>query len=101
MREREDLETTGIGDERPALTAHEGMQPTRCLDDVWPGMHHQVICVGKLQLDATSFSLAIAHTLERTIRSNWHESRCIYDTMRRVYATDSCLRHGMAYIESM
>ena len=74
---REDLETTRIGENR-AVPARERVQPAELLDHVLAGAEMQVVGVAEDDLRADHAQLARVEALDRSLRPDRHERRCLH-----------------------
>lgn len=81
LRERHDLKTAGIGQDR-AFPAAELMQATQPRHALGTRPQHQVIGIAKDDIGAKFFHLVHIHGLDRASRTDRHEGRCAHHAAR-------------------
>lgn len=78
----EDLETAGIGQDRP-LPAHEAMQAAHALHHFDARTQHQVEGIGEHDLGTGLFQRRRIHALHRPVGADGHEGRGVDDAARQ------------------
>src|ERR1043166_2308453 len=81
LRQREDLVTTAIGQNR-SVPIHEPMQSAEMFDHVEPWPNKQVVGVSKNDLRIQFAQLAPADCFDRALRADRHERRGVDHAMR-------------------
>jgi hypothetical protein len=105
LRERENLETTRIGEHR-IRPAHEPMQTTQSGNDIIAGAQVEMIGIGKYQCGAQLLDLDWSERLDRCLSANGREDRREKVAMRRgedsragtvVFGCDGEVKHEEDY----
>ncbi len=80
IAERDDLEPTRIGQDRP-VPVHEPMETAEPRDPLVPGAQVEVVRVGQDDRRARGPQVIRCQCLDRGVRAHGHELRCLHDPM--------------------
>ena len=86
LRERENLKTAAIGQDRPA-PVHKPMQPAKVPNDLHPRPNEKVVGVAENDLGLEFAQFAGAHAFHTPLSPDWHEGRRLDHAMRGRQAT--------------
>ncbi len=72
IRERKDLKSPGIGQDRPR-PGHKAVQIPQLRHDLLPGTQHQMICIAENALGSGFLNLLRGNAFDAPLRADRHE----------------------------